>query len=301
MSDANKLVAQSCIDEPQTPVRKSYTSDLTDEEWAIIGPLIPTNSGRGRRQRIALREIVNAIFYLNANGCKWADLPHDFPAPTSVSYHDTKWIKNGLWRRINDTLRERVRIQAGRDPHPSAAALDSQTVKAAPTGGFRGYDGGKNTTGRKRHTLVDTMGLLIAVTVTAASVSDAQGAMSVLGQVSRFDQPRLEVIFVDNSYHRYELYDYLADHDRDYRLEVGSRPEGSQGFVPIRIRWVVERSFGWLGQHRRHAKDYERTFPSSEAQIYISHVRIMLRRITTSNIPTCSGPASIAEIPGQAA
>src|SRR5271154_3205681 len=180
MSDANKLVDQSCIDEPQTSVRKSYTSDLTDEQWALIASFLPPNTGRGRRQTHELREIVNGIFYLNANGCKWADLPHDFPPPTSVSYHYTKWARNGTWRRINDALREAVRVAAGRDPHPSAAALGRQTVKAAPTGGPRGFDGGKKTTGRKRHTLVDTMGLLIAVTVTAASVSDEAGAIGVL-------------------------------------------------------------------------------------------------------------------------
>jgi putative transposase len=301
MLDTNNSVDQSCISGPQTLPRKSYTSDITDEEWDLIAPFLPPNTGRGRRQTIPLREIVNAIFYINANGCRWADLPHDFPPPTSVSYHYTKWAKNGTWRHINDALRERVRVQAGRDPHPSAAALDSQSVKAAPTGGFRGCDGGKKVMGRKRHTLVDTMGLLIAVTVTAASVSDAQGAIAVLRQVSPFDQPRLEVVFADQGYHRHELYDYLSAHETSYRLEITSPPPGTKGFVPVRIRWVVERSFGWLGRHRRHARDYERTYPSSEAQVYISHVRIMLRRLATSTIPTDSGPASIAGNPRKAA
>jgi len=284
---------------PNSP-RKAYSSDLTSEQWAILAPMFPPNTGRGRRQTIPIKDIIDAVFYINANGCKWADLPHDFPRPSSVSYHYTKWVKDGTWRRINDTLRATVRQQAGRDPHPSAAALDSQSVKAAPTGGYRGYDGGKKTTGRKRHILVDTLGLLIAVVVTAASASDAAGAVGVLGTVSRFEQPRLSVIFVDGAYHRSMLYDHIST-TKWYRMEVVSRPEGAVGFVPIHKRWVVERTFGWLVHHRRHARDYERTYESSEAQIYISHIRILLRRLTISMKPDDSCPASNAAIPGIAA
>lgn len=273
--------------------RKPYSSDLTSAQWSILAPMLPPNTGPGRRNIHDLKDIVDAILYINVNGCKWADLPHDFPPFTSVSHHYRKWSKDGTWRRINDALREAVRERAGRDPHPSLGAIDSQTAKAAATGGHRGYDGAKGTTGRKRHILVDTLGLVIAVLVTAASVSDAAGAVGLLKRITRFDQPRLVVITADSAYHRQVLYEYAAR--QGYEIHIASRPAGATGFVPIPRRWVVERTFGWLTQHRRHVKDYERTYESSESHVYISSVRLMLRRLTSHTPTSDSGVASNAQ------
>ena len=279
--------------------RRAYRSDLTLAQWNILSPMLPPNTGRGRHNIHDLKDIVDAILYINVNGCTWVDLPHDFPPATSVSHHDRKWSKDGTWRRINDTLREAVREHAGRDPHPSLGAIDSQTTKAAATGGERGDDGGKRTTGRKKHILVDTLGLLIVVVVTAASVSDAAGAVGLLTRISRFDQPRLQAITADRAYHREMLYEYVAR--QWYEIQRSSRPAGATGFVPLRHRWVVERTFGWLMQHRRHGKDYERTYASSESQVDISSVRLMLRRLANMSMTPGSGGASNAQNPRLAA
>jgi putative transposase len=262
--------------------RKRYPSDLTDSQWAVLESWIPPPRPGGRPRKTNMREVLNAIFYFTREGCSWRALPHDFPPWKTVYNYFEDWKRDGTWDRFLTILRWRVRQAAGRDPDPRVACIDSQSVKTAGGGEEVGTDGGKKVRGRKRHIVVDTMGLLLAVVVTAANVDDARAAQQLFVQLPGTDFPRLEVVQGDNKYHNHELDRWLRVHHRAYRIWVVSRPAGERRFMPLRSRWVVERTFAWLGRYRRLSKDYEHLPESSEAIVKIAGIHHYLRRLCPS-------------------
>lgn len=263
--------------------RKRYPTDLTDEQWRILEPLLPparTQHG-GTPRRVDLRAVLDTLLYQNRTGCQWEMLPHDLLPKSTVYDYFAQWRDDGTRTKIVHQLRIRVRKHEGREPTPSAACIDSQSVKTTEVGGTeRGYDGGKKLKGRKRHVLVDTIGLLLVVLITSAALDDGAAAIKLLAQIRVEEFPRLTVIFGDSKYHNHDLAAGLTEHRPGWRIEVKRRPEGSTGFTPLPKRWVVERTNAWNGRCRRNSKDSERKPESSAAQIQLSHIQLLLHRLS---------------------
>jgi putative transposase len=260
---------------------QTYPSDLTDDQWEIIKRLVPPDRSGGRPRQVDIRRVVNAILYINRAGCQWRMLPRDFPNWKLVSYYFYKWRDDRVWAKIHDALLVPTRRKAGREHDtPSAGSIDSSTVKATE-GADRGFDGGKRIQGRKRHKVVDTLGLLLALVVTGARVDDARAVPAVFRQLPPDKYPRLELLWADNKYHNHDLNDWLWNtYTGPIRIVVTRRTDDEPGFKPVRWRWVIERTNGWVKRSRRNAMDYEKTTSSSESMVRISMMKIMLNRLT---------------------
>ena len=259
--------------------KQGYTSEISQRQWRRLKWMLPKRKGAGRPVELEMRAVVNAIFYLLVTGCQWRNLPREYPNPQSVYYHYRKWCLDGTWQRINRAMGYLERRRTGRFPRPSAAIVDSQSVKVSDRGGVSGYDGNKKIKGRKRHILVDTLGNLLDVVVSAANLSDREGLKVLLTKVERQIALRLLKIWADKSYQG-ALEIWLHEH-WNIVLEIVSAQEGQTGFAVQPRRWVVERAFAWLGKYRRLSKDYERDTRSSEGLIYAASIRTLLNRLVS--------------------
>jgi putative transposase len=260
---------------------KRYATDQTDAQWTIIQHLIPPKKGQGRNRRVDLRRIVDAIFYISRTGCQYRMLPHDFPPWETVYYYFSKWKKDGTLERIHDALREEVR-EKERPTERTTASVDSQSTDSAGAQEDRGFDGGKKLDGRKRHIIVDSLGLLLAVAITAGDVSDAAGGIACLEQMDLEDYPEVKTMFGDKAYGKGGFPEKLEEWKGDCKLNVIARPANTEGFVKLPIRWVVERTNAWLTKNRRLCRSYEHTTDSEEAYVRIAMIHLMLRRLSPS-------------------
>ncbi|WP_445557912.1 MULTISPECIES: IS5 family transposase [unclassified Ochrobactrum] len=254
-----------------------YASDLTDAEWTVIEPMMPAPSRLGRPRKTDLREVVNALLYIASSGGAWRLLPTDFPPFSTVQKYFYRWRDEGMLRMINNALVMAARELTGKQPSPTAGVIDSQSVKTTESGGIRGFDAGKKINGRKRHIVVDTLGLMVGLVIHSAGIQDRDGAPDVLKTILK-RWPWLRHIFADGGYAGPKLKGRLEKVGK-FTLEIVKRSDHAAGFKLLPRRWVVERTFAWLGRCRRLAKDFEKTIVSAEAWVYIANIRLLTRRV----------------------
>jgi putative transposase len=257
-----------------------YANDLTDAEWALIARRMPLRCRLGRPRTVDLRRVVEAVLFILSTGCQWRALPKDYPPYSTVQGYFYAWRDSGRWQRIVAALVCRARRALGRKPKPTAAVIDSQSVATTQAGGPRGYDAGKRVHGRKRHIVTDTHGLLLAVHVHPANVQDCHGAVALLREL-RQRWPRLRHVFADRIYRGPQLLHALSDCG-PWKIEIVERPKGIKGFHLLPRRWVVERTFAWLGRCRRLTKDFEASPATEVAWLLVAHIRMLTRRIAAA-------------------
>jgi len=255
-----------------------YPSDVTDAQWALIERHLPPVRPGGRPRKTDLRDVADAIFYILRTGCQWRYLPKDFPPKSTVWRYFDQWRQDGTLDEIHDLLRRKVRTTE-KPYHPrTSASVDSQSVDTTSGGEQRGRDNAKNVDGRKRHIVVDSMGLLLAVLVTAANVDDARAAPELFARLDGQPMGKVVRMYADNKYHNFALYQWVED-NAGWKLSIVRRPEGSEGWVRLPIRWTVERTFAWLGDCRRLSKDREKSTLSSESFIKLAMIHLMINRL----------------------